>query len=131
MSKIKQLALKLFAKVYGIKTASTYLVKKQFPKFRASLKDHWEFLILKLLQVYRKQKAQQQRQLTQEQILKMTDVALKEYVLKFGINPNQPRFKLLKEFGIEIKKPDISHINTLTTRKAKRIPEWNGKLGFG
>jgi hypothetical protein len=50
LAKIKEVAKKLFAKVHkypGVVT--TNVIKKQYPKFRASNKEHWELLILKLL----------------------------------------------------------------------------------
>ena len=99
MIKIRELALKLFAKVYGLKTATTYLVKKQFPRFRASLKDHWEYLIIKLLRIYREQKAKQQQELAKD-FCKMNDSELKKVAFERGVNPNQPRFMLIKALGV-------------------------------
>lgn len=124
---IRELALKLFAKVYGVRTATTYLVKKQFPKFRASLKDHWEFLIIKLLKIYREQKAKQQRELAKD-FVKMTDSELREVALERDVNPNQPRFLLLKALGVVSEKPQLSDRHTLTSRKGKALREWNGRL---
>lgn len=129
MTKIRELALKLFAKVYGLKTATTYLVKKQFPKFRASLKDHWEFLILKLLKIYREQKAKQHIEKRVEALkdfCRMTDKQLKEEAATHGINPSQPRFKLLRELGVEPKKPETTL--SLTAKRGRFIREWDGKL---
>lgn len=124
---IRELALKLFAKVYGLKTATTYLVKKQFPKFRASFKDHWEFLIIKLLRIYREQKAKQQQELAKD-FVKMTDVELKKVAIERGFNPNQPRFMLLKALGIVSEKPQLSDRHTLTSRKGKSLREWDGRI---
>jgi hypothetical protein len=49
LAKIKEIAKKLFAKVHNLRIATTSLIKKQYPKFRASNREHWELLILKLL----------------------------------------------------------------------------------
>lgn len=50
LAKLKEIAKKLFARVHnfsGIVTVN--IIKKQYPKFRASIAEHWEFLVLKLL----------------------------------------------------------------------------------
>lgn len=128
MAKIRELALKLFGKVYGIKTPTTYLVKKQFPKFRASNKDHWEFLILKLLKIYREKQLEKPVNVLKD-FCKMSDEELRAEARNRGINPNQPRFKLLRELGVKSEKP--KNTMSLTSRRGRYIPEWNGKLGFG
>lgn len=48
---VKILAKKLFAKVHNLPVhlATVSRIKKEYPRFRASNKDHWELLILKLL----------------------------------------------------------------------------------
>jgi hypothetical protein len=51
MKAVRTLAKKLFAKLYDLPLLSVTnsLIKKHFPKFKCSLKEHWEMLILKLL----------------------------------------------------------------------------------
>jgi hypothetical protein len=51
LSKIKETAKKLFAKIYKVPAhlVTVNTIKKTFPKFRATNKDHWEMLVLKLL----------------------------------------------------------------------------------
>jgi hypothetical protein len=124
---LRNLALKLFAKVYGLKNASTYLVKKQFPKFRASIREHWEFLVLKLLGIYKEKQQQQQTKVEPKQDLsKLTDFQLQSLAIKNGINPQQPRFKLLNALGYN-PEPPKNNISP-TIRRGKSIPQWNGKL---
>jgi hypothetical protein len=61
--KLKELAKKLFAKIYKLPThlVTVNLIKKTFPKFRATNKDHWELLVLKLLGRDRKANKPQQK----------------------------------------------------------------------
>lgn len=50
LAKTKILAKKLFVKVHNYSgIVTTNVIKKQYPKFRASNPEHWELLILKLL----------------------------------------------------------------------------------
>lgn len=51
LTQIKKTAKALFAKIHNVPVhlVTTSVIKKQYPKFRATNKDHWELLILKLL----------------------------------------------------------------------------------
>jgi hypothetical protein len=56
LTKTKEIAKKLFAKVNNLPVhlATTSSIKKAYPKFKASVAEHWELLILKLLKRDRK-----------------------------------------------------------------------------
>lgn len=123
---LRETALKLFAKVYGIKTATTYLVKKQFSNFRATKKDHWEFLIIKLLRIYRQRQEKQTLESSQD-LGKLSDRQLKELAVSRGLSPDKPRFLLLQSLGHKEDRPK-NNISSLTAVRGKRIKEWNGKL---
>lgn len=123
---LKQTALKLFAKVYGIKTATTYLVKKQFPNFRATKKDHWEFLIIKLLRIYRQRQEKQPLESSQD-LGKLSDKQLKELAISRGFSPDKPRFLLLQILGHKEDRPK-NNISSLITVRGKKIQQWDGRL---
>jgi hypothetical protein len=85
LPKLKETAKKLFAKVYNISAhlVTVNVIKKTFPKFRATNKEHWEMLILKLLGRDKKaNKPQQKPQQTPYHQIKVRADSLS----KLGVN---------------------------------------------
>lgn len=133
----KELALKLFAKVYGLRTATVYLVKKTFPKFRASIREHWEMLILKLLGRDKKAnkvppwnniKSDAERV---QEIQRMNLKQLQDAALAKGLNPYRPRFILLRDllsFYPNTVTVSNAPINRISGSRRHSVRQWDGRL---
>lgn len=89
LTKTKELAKKLFAKINNIPTylATTSAIKKAYPKFKASVAEHWEMLILKLLGRDRKaNKPAQPYDILKAKLSSLTDVSSYGWEFFMGVS---------------------------------------------